>query len=79
MQAALQRHKSELRAHQHRIAQLQKDWNEDGESGFLFQIVERVDGGATDLASDLKTLEELWIEQLGATGEKSYVGRRPGR
>lgn len=70
-QAALNRHRFELRMGQHRNRELQRDWIAGGEAGFAFEVLDRVvprDEPGFDLKRELETLVDLWRAELGAGG-----------
>jgi hypothetical protein len=55
--------------------ELQKDYTALGESGFAFEVVDRLepkDEAGYDYREDLASLEEMWIEKLQPFGEKGY-------
>lgn len=48
---------------------LQAAWNTHGEATFTYEILDQLDDDITDayaIKADLKTMEELWREKLGA-------------
>jgi hypothetical protein len=64
----------------HPNRELQKDYAMYGESGFSFEILDRLEPKDDPLYSyddDLKTLEGLWLDRLGPYGEKGYNRKRP--
>jgi hypothetical protein len=75
--AALSRHRKELREGAHRNAQLQKDWRDFGEVGFRFVILATLapkEGPGIDAARELDALEDLWLDKLQPYGTKGYNG-----
>ena len=75
----INRHKFALNAGLHQSRSLQLDWNEMGESAFVFETLEDVNprpDANYDYASDLLTLEDLWLEKLEPYGEKGYNERK---
>jgi hypothetical protein len=73
---ALNRHRFELTMKHHRNTQLQQDWLHGGADSFSFEIVDRVkprDDPAFDYRAELDSMLELWREELGAIGERSYT------
>ncbi|MGE5621066.1 MAG: DUF2087 domain-containing protein [archaeon] len=60
----------------HEIDELQQVWNELGEKGVVFEILDvlepKKDDANYDYRKDLETLEELWLEKLQPYGEKGY-------
>ncbi len=75
LEGALNRHLFELRMGSHRVAALQKDWNEYGPDAFVFEILEEVkvkDDADFDVKDELTLLEQIWLEALQPIGEKGY-------
>jgi hypothetical protein len=75
-QAALNRHLFELRMKMHRQRQLQRDWAEHGEAGFVFEVLDRVtprDEADFDPGRELETLTAMWREQLGLGEAGDYA------
>jgi len=73
--AILNRHRAELRMGGHRNRELQGDWNEIGEDGFVFEVLDTLpanDKPGYDVKGDLRVLEELWLERLQPYGERGY-------
>jgi group I intron endonuclease len=71
----LNRAKFELQNKMHRIAELQKDYDELGPDKFSFDILEVVtpkDDPYFNLEDELTLLEAIWIEKLQPFGEKGY-------
>lgn len=59
----------------HQNSELQKDWKEYGESNFLYEILDVFkpkDETISDFSKDLKTLEQMIIEEIQPFGEKGY-------
>ena len=76
--AILNRHRAELRMGGHRNLTLQRDWNEVGDEGFTFEVLDALEPRnepGYDLASELKALEELWLERLSPYGDDGYNDR----
>jgi hypothetical protein len=51
----------------HRVATLQKDWNEYGEDNFAFEIISQIEEEEdknVDYPKEVKTLEKMFIEEL---------------
>jgi len=68
----------QLRNGLHRNQELQKDFNEIGEAGFVFEVVDSLrpgEGVNHDYTAELKTLEALWLEKLQPYGERGYNTR----
>ena len=73
---ALNRHRFELRQGVHRNRALQADWQRDGEAGFAFEILDRIEPQPEpdfDYAGELAMLLELWREKLPPGAENSYL------
>ena len=71
----LNRQRGELRLGGHRNRALQQDWNEHGAEAFEFEVLDTLppsDRPGFDPSSDLKALEELWLEKLAPFGERGY-------
>jgi hypothetical protein len=68
------RHKSELRFGGHRNRELQKDWNETGESNFCFEIISELKHGDTNAvtAADLKLLLQMTLEEMNLSEDMRY-------
>lgn len=81
--SALNRERAQLRLGAHRNAALQRDWNALGADAFAFEILDTIeppkDQPEYDPADDLRLLEAMWIDRLGAVGERSYAPRREAR
>jgi hypothetical protein len=56
-------HKSNLRKGCHCVAELQKDWNDLGESCFTFEILEAVEN-----KKDVPLAEQMWIAKAYKSG-----------
>jgi group I intron endonuclease len=67
----------QLKTGAHFNKELQNDFNETGEQGFSFEVLdylkpnEDADAGF-DYTEELKVLEEMWLEKLQPYGEKGY-------
>ncbi|WP_407311174.1 DUF2087 domain-containing protein [Desulfosporosinus sp. SB140] len=60
--------------------ELQKEWNEFGESAFAFELLEILkapDEGYFDVKDALKKLKEKWLDKLQPYGERGYNSLRP--
>lgn len=78
----INRHKFSLNASVHRSKALQADWNEFGETAFVFETLEPVEPRQDmnyDYASDLETLEDHWLEKLEPYGENGYNEKKKTR
>jgi hypothetical protein len=76
--AILNRNRAELRIGGHRNRELQGDWNALGEEAFAFEILDTLpplDKPGYDAKSELKVLEDLWLERLEPYGERGYNTR----
>jgi hypothetical protein len=59
----------------HMNRELQKEYSQFGETGFSFEILDRLefkDDPLWDCDGDLQVLEELWLDKLEPYGEKGY-------
>jgi hypothetical protein len=68
-------HKFQLKTGRHYCRELQKDYNELGESAFSFEVLDTLKPGEdikADYTDDLKTLLGMWLEKLSPYGEKGY-------
>jgi len=73
--SGLNRHRAELRIGAHRNRELQGEWNEIGEDGFVFEVLDTLpasDEPGYDVKGELRVLEELWLERLQPYGERGY-------
>jgi len=77
--AMLNRQRAQLRLGAHPNRALQKDWNELGAEAFEFEILDTLtppDEPDYDSSSDLRVLEDLWLEKLSPFDERGYNTRR---
>jgi len=59
----------------HRNRGLQDDWDADGGEGFEFEVLDVLppaEDPDADIAQDLETLLELWMEKLDIDPDASY-------
>jgi len=78
----INRHTFTLKAGLHAAKRLQADWNELGEEGFEFEVLEDVPPRADsnyNYAADVNTLEDLWLEKLQPFGDNGYNDRKMTR
>ncbi len=72
--------KFKLEAGVHVNRELQKDWNEYGENGFTFEVLETLepdrDETKTSYQEELKILQMLWEEKMAAAGIELYNIKR---
>jgi len=69
------RHRLELNYGTHRNLALQTDWNEFGESNFVFEIlseIKQTDENNSDYTKESKLLAKMFVEELQPFGEKGY-------
>ena len=69
------RHRMQLNHGNHPNEALQADWKALGEDHFKYEVlgeIEQKDGANIDYARELKTLEQLRLEELKPFGEKGY-------
>lgn len=68
-------HKFQLKNRLHNNRSLQKDYNEQGEADFVFEILDNLDpkdDPNADYTKELNLLEEMWLEKLRPYDEKGY-------
>jgi hypothetical protein len=78
----LNRHKFALRMGSHQNRALQTDWQQFGEDGFAFEVLDELtpsEGADRDYRADLEFLEELWLEKLQPYDDHGYNVRKKGR
>jgi len=76
------RHKFQLNAGVHMSRSLQNEWNEIGEKGFEFEILEEIqprEDPAYDHAADLEFLEDLWLDKFEPYEDKGYNEKKKTR
>jgi group I intron endonuclease len=76
----LNRHRFALRVGKHANPALQRDFHEQGEDAFDFEILEVVkvkDEPGFSVDDELTLLEEIWLEKLSPFGERGY-NTKPG-
>lgn len=69
------RQRFQLQAGSHQNKALQADWNQFGETGFAFEILDELtpkEDPAYDYRDDLTWLEDMWLEQLQPYGDRGY-------
>lgn len=68
--------KMQLETNTHPNAELQKDWNELGESNFAYGIIDTLNIKDFDpkknYTKDIRELETMYLEELQPFGEKGY-------
>ncbi|MGA2506855.1 MAG: GIY-YIG nuclease family protein [Chitinispirillaceae bacterium] len=70
--------KFQLKSGRHFNRELQKDFDETGEEGFSFDILDYLkpkEEPNYDYTGELKVLEEMWLEKLEPYDEKGYNTR----
>jgi len=75
----LTRHRAQLKLGSHMVKALQADWNAAGPDAFAFETLDTLeppDEPGWDPTSDLKALEQLWLEKLSPYEPAGY-NRRP--
>jgi hypothetical protein len=73
--AMLNRQRFQLGAGGHPDRALQADWAESGPDAFAFETLDTLEPSEEpgyDPASELKLLEQMWLEKLGRAGERGY-------
>ncbi len=74
-QAALNRHRFQLRYGSHPNARLSEDFALCGESGFVFEVLDMVkhrDDPTFDVALELEELVALWRQEIACEGDQGY-------
>lgn len=75
MMSKWNRHKMELMFGNHRNTGLQKDWNENGEDKFIFEILSELkekDEENIDYKKELQVLQEMIVEELNIKEDRIY-------
>ena len=74
--AMLNRQRAQLQLNSHMNADLQSDWNREGEDAFVFEVLDTLempeDRPEYNPADDLKMLEQLWMDKLSPYGDQGY-------
>ena len=73
--AMLGRIRVQLEMNGHPDRQLQHDWSNAGETGFVFEVVDLLDepdSPTDDVTQDLDALHELWREKLLSDSTPTY-------
>ena len=74
-EAAINRHRFDLKLGTHRNRGLMHDWREHGPENFAFQVIDTVkprDDPGFDAAAELAALLALWREELPCVGDAGY-------
>jgi len=80
--ALFNRHRATLRMGGHPNKDLAADWKTDGEQAFAFEVLDTLeapDRADYDPTTDLRVLEDLWLEKLQPFVPDGYNRRRPPR
>ena len=75
LSAMFNRIRFQLYAGSHPNKELESDWRAFGTGRFAFEVLEEIvprEDQNYNYASDLETLEDLWLEKLEPYGEKGY-------
>jgi biotin operon repressor len=75
LQAKITRHKAELRSGGNRNIELQKEWSEYGESGFVFEILDYLkpnDEPDFNYDKELEVLKELWFNKFKSENKSVF-------
>ena len=75
LNAALNRHRAQLRMGRHRNRRLQTDWNEMGPDAFEFEVLDTLSPSELpdyDPTDDLQLLEAMWLEKLAPARDLAY-------
>jgi hypothetical protein len=76
LKGAINRNRFQLGAGSHPNRELQKEWKERGENGFVTEILERLeydkDESKTDYSEELELLRMMYEEKLAKENMKAY-------
>ena len=75
MKSKWNRHRMELKFGKHQNLALQKDWNEQGEESFVFEVLSEIEpkeNEKVDYNRELATLQSMIVEDLSLDDDKSY-------
>ena len=83
LQAIWHRQKLQLGIGMHPNKKLQEDWKEHGAENFIYEIIEEIkisEDNTVDYKKEIKTLEEMNIEELQPFNDKGYnkMSKRKG-
>jgi group I intron endonuclease len=83
LQAIWHRQNLQLNIGMHPNSNLQKDWKEHGAENFIYEIIEEIkqsEDKPVDYNKEIKTLEEMYIEELQPFNDKGYnrISKRKG-
>lgn len=79
LRGRLNSNRFQLKNGSHFNKDLQKDFDEIGEDGFLFEVLDYLkpkEEMAVDYKEELKVLEEMWLDKLEPYEEKGYNTRK---
>ncbi|MBI5848876.1 MAG: GIY-YIG nuclease family protein [Nitrospirae bacterium] len=71
--------KFQLRMGSHLNKEMQRDFNEIGEEGFSFDVLDQLkpkEDLSYDYTEDLKILEEMWLDKIQPYNEKGYNSKK---
>lgn len=72
----INRHRFQLKSGLHKVKEMQKDWNEFGESAFSIEILEELKYDEkeekTDYTEELEIMKMEWIEKLEEKSVQFY-------
>ncbi len=74
--AAINRHRFELRLNSHRHRDLLRDWQQFGADNMRFEVLDLIgkqDDPAFDYPAELATMLALWSEELGCGGDSDNL------
>ena len=75
MKSRWNRHRMELKFGSHQNKVLQKDWNDQGEESFVFEVLSEIEpkeSEKVDYLKELATLQNMIIEDLNLDDDKMY-------
>lgn len=79
VQAAINRHRFQLRHGSHDNRRLAEDWRRHGEAAFDLEVLDRVefrDEPGFDVDAELEALVALWRDEIGITPDQDYQPQR---
>ena len=82
LDAMFNRIRFQLYAGSHPNKALEEDWKRYGTGKFAFEVLEEIfprEDLNYDYATDLETLEDLWLEKLQPYGDKGYNEKKKTR
>lgn len=78
LEAVWKRHKMQLKSGRHPNAELQKDWNQYGESKFTYEILKEImysESEHLNYNMEVNSLMDVYMNELQPFGDKGYNKR----